>query len=183
MAQLDVESAGSARAQVEFELARVQHALAALEEARRKVKDEASRLADEKVSLLLKLEASKDELSIFRAEAFKEKKALEEAFEEGFDVIFNYGYGCYAFAHNIYGSEPMVPDGMPDTSKSLPPEFFINLRCPPGAIPEVPTTDPNVDIREASKRLPVVEVGLGNQSDSPAKLTGESEELNASSGS
>ena len=35
-----------------------------------------------------------------------------EAYEEGFDVIFNYGYGCYAFTHNICGSQPKVPDGM-----------------------------------------------------------------------
>ena len=32
-----------------------------------------------------------------REEVLKEKKALEEAYEEGFDVIFNYGYGCCAF--------------------------------------------------------------------------------------
>ena len=83
-------------------------------------------MADERVSLLLELEASKDELSAFRTEDSKEKKALEEAFDAGFDVIFNYGYGCCAFAHNICGSELVIPDGMPDTSKSLPPDFFIN---------------------------------------------------------
>ena len=68
---------------MEFELARVQHALAALEDARHKgesalteaqralaaseearwkTEDEPSRLADERVSLLLDLRASKDEL-------------------------------------------------------------------------------------------------------------------------
>ena len=56
----------------------------------------------------------------------KEKKALEEAYEEGFDVIFNYGYGCCALAHNIFGRKPVVSEGMPDKSTSLPPEFFIN---------------------------------------------------------
>ena len=55
------------------------------------------------------------------AEALKEKEALREAYEEGFDVIFNYGYGCCAFAHNICGSQPEVPDGMSDTSKPLSP--------------------------------------------------------------
>ena len=30
---------------------------------------------------------------------------MEEDFDIGFDVIFNYGYGCCAFAHNICGSE------------------------------------------------------------------------------
>ena len=61
----------------EFELTGVQHALAALEKARRKEGDEVSRLEDERVSLLLELEANKDELSAFQAEASKEKKALE----------------------------------------------------------------------------------------------------------
>ena len=74
----------------------------------------------------MKLGANKDELSAFWTEDSKEKKALEEAFDAGFDVIFNYDYRCCAFAHNICGSEPVIPDGMPDTSKSLPPEFFIN---------------------------------------------------------
>ena len=55
---------------------------------------------------------------------------MREAYEEGFDVIFNYGYGCCAFAHNMRGRQPKVPDGIPDTSKSLSPKFFINPRCP-----------------------------------------------------
>ena len=49
-------------------------------------------------------------------------------------MIFNYGYGYCAFAHNICGSQPMVPNGMSNTSKSLPPEFFNNPRCPQGAV-------------------------------------------------
>ena len=65
-------------------------------------------------------------MSVIWAEALKEKKALEEVYEEGFDVIFNYGYGCCAFAHNICGSQLEVPNEMPDTSKPLSPEFFIN---------------------------------------------------------
>ena len=44
--------------------------------------DKASRLAVERVSLLLELRTSKDEVSALRAEALKEKKALEEAYEE-----------------------------------------------------------------------------------------------------
>ena len=91
-----------------------------------KAEEEASCLTDERVSLLLELGASKDKLSAFQAKASKEKKALEKAFDAGFDVIFNYGYGCCAFAHNIYGSKPGIPDEMPNTSKPLPPEFFIN---------------------------------------------------------
>ena len=84
---------------MESELARFQNALAiakearqkAKDEARQKAKDEASRLADERVSSLLELGTCKDELSAIRAEALKEKKAMEEAYKEGFNVIFNYG--------------------------------------------------------------------------------------------
>ena len=127
---MDANAARSARTQVESELARVQNALAVSEEAKWKAEDEASCLVAERVSLLLELGTCKDEVFAFRAEALKEKKALEEAYEEGFNVIFKYGYGCCAFAYNICGSQPKVPDGMPDTSKPLSLEFFINPRCP-----------------------------------------------------
>ena len=112
MVGMNVSTPGSARMQVESELARVQNALMVAEEARRKAEDNASRLSVERVSLLLELGTCKDEVSAIRAEAFKEKKALEEAYEEGFDVIFNYGYGCCAFAYNICGSQLEVPYGM-----------------------------------------------------------------------
>ena len=97
-----------------------------------KTEDKASHLAIERVSLLLELGTSKDAVFALQVHALKEKKALEEAYEEGFDMIFNYGYGC-AFVHNIFGSQPVVIDWMADTSKPLPPKFFINPRCPSGA--------------------------------------------------
>ena len=172
---MDAHAAGSARAKVESELARVQHALAVFEEARRKADDEASRLAVERVSLLLELRTSKDEMSAFHAEALKEKKAMEEAYEEGFDVIFNHGYGCCAFSHNICGSQPVVPDGMLDKSKPLSPEFFINPRCPLGDVPiEAATIE--ASIGEAGEPLFVAKVRLGNELDSFAIVAWESEE-------
>ena len=98
-------------------------------------------MAEDKASrLLLELGTSKDEVSALQAQALKEKKALEE----GFNVIFNNGYGCCAFAHNICGSQPMVPEGIPDMSKSLSIEFFINPRCPPGVVLAEATT---IDVR------------------------------------
>ena len=115
---------------MESELARVQNALATVKEARQKEDDEVSCLTYERVSLLLELRTYKDEISAIQAEALRENKALREAYEGGLDVIFNYGYGYCAFAHNIYGSHPEVPDGMPYMSKPLSPEFFINPRCP-----------------------------------------------------
>ena len=121
MARMDADAARNARARVESELARMQNALAAAKEARRKADDEVSSLTDERVSLLLELGTCKDEISAIRVEVLRENEALREAYEEGFDVIFNYGYGCHAFAHNICSSQLEVPDGMPDTSKSLSP--------------------------------------------------------------
>ena len=141
-------------------------------------------------------------MSALQAQALKEKKALEEAYEEGFDVIFNYGYGYCAFAHNICGSQPVVPDGMSNTSKPLSPEFFIDPRCPSGAVPveaatidvrsgeamigserEVPAAVLEADISEDGEHLSAAEVGLGNELDYSARVTGESEEPDVSSGS
>ena len=97
-------------------------------------------------------------------------------------MIFNYGYGCCTFAHNIYWSKPWIPATMPDTSKSLSPDFFINLRCPLSAALRVPTTDPDANIREElpAESLPAAENGLGTQLDSPARVAGENEEPDAS---
>ena len=118
---------------------------------------EVSRLTYERVSLLLELGTCKDEMFAIWAEALRENEALREDFEEGFDVIFNNGYGCCAFTHNICGSQPEVPEGIPDTSKSLSPEFFINPRCPPSVVPaeaisidDHPNEVTNAPEREAS---------------------------------
>ena len=86
---------------MESELDVAQQALAASEEACRTAEEEASRLTDERVLLLLELRASKNELSAFRTEVAKEKKALEVEYDASFESIFNYGYGYCAFAHNI----------------------------------------------------------------------------------
>ena len=67
MARMNADAIGSARAKVEFELARVQNALAVAEDARLKEEDEVSRLVQERVSLLLKLGTCKDEVSAIKA--------------------------------------------------------------------------------------------------------------------
>ena len=147
--------AGNARAQLESELARVQHALSASEDARRKMeskldvaqqalaasgeacrtaKEEASRLTDERVLFLKELGARKDELSAFRTKVAKEKKALEAECDAAFEAIFNYEYDYCSFAHNICGSKPKILDRMPGTSEPLTLEFFVNPRCPPIAV-------------------------------------------------
>ena len=74
---------------------------------------------------------------------------------------------------------------MPDTSKSLPPEFFINPQWPPSAASGVPATNLDANIKEelSAESLPTTEEGLGIQSDSPARVTEENEEPDASDGS
>ena len=122
-------------------------------EACLKAEEENCHLTDERLSLIMELGASTDELSAFQAKVTMEKKVMEEEFDASGDVIFNYGYGCCVFAHNICGSEPMIPAGMPDTTKPLPPEFFINPRCPLSASFDLPSV---VDIRkEPSAKSPL----------------------------
>ena len=53
---------------------------------------------------------------------------MEAEFDVNGDTMFNYGYGCCVFTHNICGSKPQIPDGMVDPSVPLTPEFFANPR-------------------------------------------------------
>ena len=78
------------------------------------------------------------------------------------DVIFNYGYGYCAFAHNICGSEPLIPTGIPDTSTPLTPEFFMNPRCPPSSSSVFPDAEAVKTIGEdlLAKSLPAVGDGV-----------------------
>ena len=81
----------------------------------------------------------------------------------------------------------VVLDGIPNTSKPLSLEFFINPQCPSSVIPtEVTTIDTHSgeaaiaperevstvvlekDISEAGEHLSAAEVGLGNEPDSSA---------------
>ena len=86
-------------------------------------------------------------------------------------MIFNYGYGCCAFAHNIYGSEPLIPAGMPDTSTPLTPEFFVNPRCPPSSSSILPDAEPVKTIKEylSAKSLPSVGDGVDIPPGPPAR--------------
>ena len=121
--------------------------MATSREACRTAEEEASRLTNEWVSLLVELGASKDELLAFRTEVTKEKKALEVEYD-AFEAIFNYGYGCCAFTHNIYGSKPKIPDRMPGTSEPLTLEFFVNPRCPPVVVPVGASVAPRASVSQ-----------------------------------
>ena len=87
----------------------------------------------------------KDEFAAFREKAAADKETMEAKFNSSGDSLFNYGYGCCVFTHNICGSKPQIPDGMSDPSVPLTPEFFDNPRCPPSIAPAL---DPAVGSKE-----------------------------------
>ena len=90
------------------------------------MEEEICRLTDERLSLIMEVGVDKEELATFQAKATAKREAMETEFDASSDVIFNYGYGCCAFTHDICGSKPMIPAEMPNTSEPLPPEFFVN---------------------------------------------------------
>ena len=149
MAKLATEGAVNTRAQIESELARVQCALALAEEARqraelkrgaaqeasattgeacKKVEEENSHLAYEKLALVIELGPLKDDFAAFREKAAADREIIEAEFDSSDDTLFNYGYGCCAFTHNICGSKLQIPYGIPDPSVPLTAEFFANPR-------------------------------------------------------
>ena len=169
MAKLQIEGAVNTRAQVESELARVRHALAVAENSRlkaesergvaqealavvgeacKKAEKENSRLADERLALVMELGTMKDEFSAFREKAIADKESMEAEFDASGDTLFNYGYGCCIFMHNICRSKPQIPDGMPDPSVPLTSEFFANPRCPLSISSAAPALDPVVGNKE-----------------------------------
>ena len=90
-------------------------------------------MAEEKLALVIELGAVKDDFAAFREKSYADREMMEAAFDSSGNTLFNYGYGCCAFAHNICWSKPEIPDGMPNPSFSLTADFFTNPRCPPGA--------------------------------------------------
>ena len=114
------------------ELGFVQQALVSAKEACRRVEEENGRLADERLSLHVELGATKDDFTAFWEKSFAERSEMEAEFDVRRDVIFNYGFSCCAFAHDIHGSKPKIPSRMPDTSTLLTLEFFVNPQCPSG---------------------------------------------------
>ena len=105
-------------------------------EACRKVEEKSGRLTDERFASIMELGTIKDEFAAFREKAATDRETMEAEFDSSGDALFNYGYGCCVFTHNICG-----PDGMPDPSVPLTPKFFANLRCPPGTSAATPALD------------------------------------------
>ena len=144
----------------------------AAKEACRRVEEENGRLMDERLSLLVELGTTKDDFTAFRERSFAERSALEAEFDASSDVIFNYGYGCCAFAHGIRGSKPKIPLRMPDTSTPLTPKFFVNLRCPPISSFALSTSEPIETAEEAlaDKSLPGAEGEVDILLEPPTRL-------------
>ena len=90
----------------------------------------------------MELGVIKDDFAAFRGKSSVERSALEGEFDASSDVIFNYGYDCCAYEHDIRGSKPRIPPGIPDTSTPLTSEFFVNPRCPLGSSFAVSSTEP-----------------------------------------
>ena len=98
----------------------------------------------------------KDDFATFREKATTDREAMKAEFDSSGDTLFNYGYGCCAFTHNICGSKPQIPEGMPNPSIPLTAEFFANPRYPPGASAAASSLDHiAVSGEDRSKNSPV----------------------------
>ena len=90
-------------------------------------------------------------MSSLHSQVGKDEEAMEEDYQKALELIFAYGYRCCVFKHNICANQPEVPEGMPDSSNPLPPEFFANPKCLPALVPTEVTTA-EVDQGEATKK-------------------------------
>ena len=104
--------------------------MATAEEDERWLAAEVGRLTVERTSLLLELEASRDEVSALHSQVGKDKEAKVEDYRKPWSRFFTYGYECFAFKHSIRGDRPRIPDGMLDSTHPLPSKFFENLGRP-----------------------------------------------------
>ena len=123
-------------------------ALVVTGEACKKAEEENSHLADERLALIMELRTMKDEFAAFREKVAAHTEAMEAEFDSNGDALFNYGYDCCIFMHNICGSKPQIPDGMSDPLVPLTLEFFSNPRCPPSILSAASTRDPAVGSKE-----------------------------------
>ena len=194
MAKLETEGIVNARAQMESELSWVQRALAVAKSARLRVEsergvaqkalsmageactkeeEENSHLMDEQISLILELGTIKDDFAALREKVVADREAIEAEFDAGGDTLFNYGYGCCVVTHNICGRNPQIPDGMPDPSVPLTPEFFANPRCPPSTSSTALALDPTAVSRE--ERLENSPTTAGEEATLPMGLPASSD--------
>ena len=70
-------------------------------EACKKAEEENGRLADERLALVMELGTMKDEFVAFQEKVAADRETTEAEFNSSSDALFNYGYGCCVFTHNI----------------------------------------------------------------------------------
>ena len=87
-----------------------------------------ARVEAKRATPLLEFEASKGEVSSLHARANKGREDMVKDYQGSLELIFAYGYGCCLFKNNICVDRLEIPDGMPDSSNSIPLEFFVNPR-------------------------------------------------------
>ena len=180
MPKLATEEAVNARAQIESELVLVKRALTLTEDARlkaesergvahevlavageacKKPEEENSHLEDERLALVMELWTMKDDFAAFRDKAIADRESMEAEFDASGDTLFNYGYGCWVFMHNICSSKPQIQDGMLDRSVALTLEFFANPPCPPSISSTAPALDPAVGSKEEHPKISPISAG------------------------
>ena len=96
------------------------------------MEEENGRLMDERLSLVMELGATKEDFAAFREKSSSEKSALKADFDASGDVIFNYGYGCWAFAHDIRGEQTLDPSQDAGCIDCFDSRFFYESSMPPG---------------------------------------------------
>ena len=118
----------NATLRVEFERGVSQEALVVAREACRKAEEENDRLVDKRLALVMKLGTINNDFAAFQEKVVADIETMEAEFDASDDTLFNYGYGYCIFTYNI---KPQIPDGMPDPSVPLTPEFFVSKEeCP-----------------------------------------------------
>ena len=90
----------------ESEREAAQKTLSLAREACTKAEEENSRLTDKRLSLILEPRTLKDDFVALREKVVADREAMEAEFDASGDTLFNYGYGCCVFTHNICGSKP-----------------------------------------------------------------------------
>ena len=140
--------AENARLRAESKRGVAQEALAVAGEGCRKAEEENNRLTNERLALVIELGTIKDDFAAFREKVVADRETMEAEFDASDDTLFNDGYGCCVFTHNICGSKPQILDGMSDPSVPLTLKFFANPRCPPSISSAAPAPDPAVVSKE-----------------------------------
>ena len=121
------KGAVNTRAQIEFELSRVQRAIELVEnacqraesehgvarealdlegEACRMAEKENGYLANERLALVTELGNIKDDFAAFRKKAVADREMMEAEFDSSGDALFKYCYGFCVLTHNICMSKP-----------------------------------------------------------------------------